>query len=318
MANYNTPRRYLEESIGSVTAQQDIDLRDIEIVVVDDCSNDESFNTLKEVASDVQKKVPDLDIKIDRNPSHSCPAVARNKAIGLSSGEYVGVLDSDDALTTNCLREFMDRISENRHADFIFSDIIKTGQSLDDVIYIRQKSEPFSLHQEYKPNPLIDPLFRMIFLHHFSVFRTKAVKEIGGYRNQRIGEDLDLFMRISQLSQEVNFAHIALPLYFYRSNPNSIISKEDNRTLISSDIENISRNLQRLGHSVSKIMCVGEIPAIRNVAYDFFTNGHCIRAPWLDYGTMEIIDPRPEAPETPELSVGIHKSQLTALGYVRA
>ena len=62
----------------------------IEIVLVDDCSSDNSQNVIEEY----QKKHP--EIIYYRQPTNQGAGVARNKALELAKGQYVAFLDADD------------------------------------------------------------------------------------------------------------------------------------------------------------------------------------------------------------------------------
>ena len=79
--------QYIAESIQSVLAQTH---QNWEMIIVDDCSTDESY----EIAMEYAKK--DRRIKVYRMEHNSGAAVCRNKAIESSKGEYLAFIDSDD------------------------------------------------------------------------------------------------------------------------------------------------------------------------------------------------------------------------------
>ena len=65
---------------------------DIEIIVVDDCSTDNSFNVVKENYSKV---------KLIKNDKNLGIGLTRNKLLDNASGDYIFFLDSDDYLYTD-------------------------------------------------------------------------------------------------------------------------------------------------------------------------------------------------------------------------
>jgi len=65
-------------------------LSDIEIIIVDDCSTDNSY----EIAEGLAQKDP--RIKAVRLPTNGGASVARNTALDLATSEWIAVLDSDD------------------------------------------------------------------------------------------------------------------------------------------------------------------------------------------------------------------------------
>lgn len=78
---------FLKETLQSVLAQT---YDNWEMIIVDDCSNDGSY----EMA--VQHAEFDSRFKVIRLAKNSGPAVARNKAIEAAGGRYIAFLDSDD------------------------------------------------------------------------------------------------------------------------------------------------------------------------------------------------------------------------------
>ena len=87
--------KYLKECLNSVINQT---LKDIEIICVNDGSIDNSLTILKEY----EKK--DKRIKII-NQKNSGVAIARNRAIDISKGEFIAFLDSDDKIINNASLE---------------------------------------------------------------------------------------------------------------------------------------------------------------------------------------------------------------------
>ncbi len=83
---YNA-EKFIKETIESVINQT---YKDWEMILVDDCSTDSSF----EIISDYAKKYP--NIKVFKNDKNSGPVDTRNFAIEKSSGRYLAMLDSDD------------------------------------------------------------------------------------------------------------------------------------------------------------------------------------------------------------------------------
>lgn len=83
---YNT-EKYLRKCLDSVCNQT---LSDIEIICINDCSQDNSFEILKEYSLK-DKRIRLIDFKENKGA-----AAARNKGIEEANGEYIGFVDSDD------------------------------------------------------------------------------------------------------------------------------------------------------------------------------------------------------------------------------
>lgn len=92
---------FIHESIGSVIEQSFLDW---ELVLVDDCSSDNSVEIIQKFVTQ------DSRIKMLRLGENSGAAVARNAAIAAAKGRYIAFLDSDDVWMPHKLKtqlEFM-------------------------------------------------------------------------------------------------------------------------------------------------------------------------------------------------------------------
>lgn len=107
---YNSSK-YIEETYNSINAQSHTNW---EWLVTDDCSSDETFRILKNLAS------CDGRVKIFINDSNSGAAVTRNKSLSAAQGEYVAFLDSDD-LWDKLKLEKQIKFMVSKNIDFSFT-----------------------------------------------------------------------------------------------------------------------------------------------------------------------------------------------------
>ncbi|MFF3768401.1 CDP-glycerol glycerophosphotransferase family protein [Streptomyces sp. NPDC001922] len=107
---YNDAAR-LPTAVRSVLAQT---LRAVEVVIVDDCSEDDSYAVAQELAAERPGQV-----RAFRLPANSggCGA-PRNHGIGEARGRYVMFLDSDDELERNACRNLL-AAAESTGADLV-------------------------------------------------------------------------------------------------------------------------------------------------------------------------------------------------------
>ena len=108
---YNV-EKYISQCLESAVNQS---LKDIEIIIVDDCGSDNSMDIAQEYAKN------DSRIKIIYNKQNQGPFVSRNNAAIKASGEYLLCLDSDDFLDLKACE-----IAYNAAKDGYY-DIIKFG-----------------------------------------------------------------------------------------------------------------------------------------------------------------------------------------------
>lgn len=110
---YNT-EKYLRKCLDSVCNQT---LSDIEIICVNDCSTDNSFEILKEYA------LKDDRIKLIDFKENKGAAVARNTGIDEAKGEYIGFVDSDDFIDLDFYEKLYNKAIETG-ADVTKSNLI--------------------------------------------------------------------------------------------------------------------------------------------------------------------------------------------------
>lgn len=99
-------KKTIKETYDSILAQT---FSDWEWIVVDDHSNDGSFEYVKEITAD------DNRILVLQTPQNSGAAVARNVGIEKASGRYIAFLDSDDLWKEEKLSHQIKFMQENNH-----------------------------------------------------------------------------------------------------------------------------------------------------------------------------------------------------------
>lgn len=77
--------------------------KDFEIIIVDDCSTDSSYEKAFEYA-----KKSDLNIRVLKTEKNFGPGNARNLGISVAKGDYILFLDSDDYLSDVCIEKLND------------------------------------------------------------------------------------------------------------------------------------------------------------------------------------------------------------------
>ncbi len=118
---YNT-EKYISQCLESVAAQS---FRDFEIILIDDCSTDNSFK----IAESMKNKFKNFQLlKMKKN--NGSPAYPRNKGLKIAKGDYIFFLDSDDLLIDTALEEVFE-IAEKTQADVLHANqfIIATDGS---------------------------------------------------------------------------------------------------------------------------------------------------------------------------------------------
>ena len=141
MPVYNA-EAFVEEAAGSVLSQS---LREIELICVDDCSDDRSLDILYEIAE------RDDRMKVIRAENRSYAGVARNIGMGSAKGEYLAFLDADDIMEPGCLEHQYD-VAKKHDAEYIRS----RGKffDIDAEAAVEKKFVGFDISAEYFDRPL--------------------------------------------------------------------------------------------------------------------------------------------------------------------
>ena len=110
---YNV-EEYIGECLQSLLKQT---LKDIEVIVVDDCSTDKSADIAEKFQQIFKERL--LLVKLQRNIGY--PGLPRNLAMQQAHGKYIYFLDSDDFIKETALEEFY-KVAEEFKADVVHSE----------------------------------------------------------------------------------------------------------------------------------------------------------------------------------------------------
>lgn len=126
MPSYNTGR-FISETIQSVLAQSYIDW---ELIIVDDCSTDNTDDV-------VSKYLVDNRIRYIKNDINSGAALSRNRALREAKGRWIAFLDSDDLWEPKKLEKQISFMQKHGYAFSYtrYTQIDENGESLHKGIY---------------------------------------------------------------------------------------------------------------------------------------------------------------------------------------
>ena len=96
---YNV-EKYIERCILSVMNQKDYD-GELECILVDDCTPDKSMQLVQTL---IESYHGSISFHILHNHENQGLSSSRNKGISCAKGDYVFFLDSDDSISSDCIR----------------------------------------------------------------------------------------------------------------------------------------------------------------------------------------------------------------------
>ena len=133
---YNA-EKYIERTLKSIFAQT---YKDIEVVLVDDCSKDRSA----EIILNYKKTHPEIVYYLQKKNMGA--GAARNKALKLAHGRYVAFIDSDDAWLPDKLSRQLELMQE-KNTPFSYTAIEMMDEN--DVTIKRKRNLKESCDYKY-------------------------------------------------------------------------------------------------------------------------------------------------------------------------
>lgn len=193
---YNTPEAFLKQMIQSVRKQT---YSNWELCIANaDPTNQEVADILK-TASGKDRRIRVTDV-----PENKGIAQNTNAALGIASGDYIGLLDHDDLLTPDALYEVVRVLNEEERPQVIYSDEDKVTTDLSEHF------QPFM-----KPDFNLDLLRANNYICHFFVAEKDLAEQVGGFHGEYNGaQDYDLILRCTERAEKI--AHIPRILYHWR------------------------------------------------------------------------------------------------------
>jgi glycosyltransferase involved in cell wall biosynthesis len=110
--------KYLEECLTSIENQN---YSDLEIILIDDASTDETFEVIAKF-----KKFP---IKYFKNNTNKGIPFSRNLAISQSNGSFICILDSDDIISENRIEKSLSVFEKDANINLVCGFLQKRGET---------------------------------------------------------------------------------------------------------------------------------------------------------------------------------------------
>ena len=175
-------QKYLKDVINSIKNQKGE--FDKEFIFINDGSTDLSLKYLKKFSKNL-KKVKIID------QSNRGPAVATQKGIESSSGDFLKLVGGDDILHPDCTSLLLNTIVKNKSVG-----VFSRYQLVDDFNKLKfKKTEPSNLKKIN--SPLLDTVKSSFSGTSPNLYCNKTVKKSGGCNTKIFVEDFSLVLGIS-------------------------------------------------------------------------------------------------------------------------
>lgn len=181
MATYRRPQ-LVAASVRSLVQQTQ---PPAEIIVVDDCSGDETLDVLAEL----QHEVPQLVVVA--MPENRGVAVALNRGMSMATGDYVAIADDDDVFSPRRL-ELSVELAERTDADMVGGQVV--GSLRWPLRFATSRFPTDTDGIALRIDAGLDPL-----PHITMMVRRSSIDRFGDYLDVGRGLDLELMLRWARL-----------------------------------------------------------------------------------------------------------------------
>ena len=228
MPVYNA-EEFLDRSISSIINQT---YDNLEVLLIDDCSTDNSYNILKEYA----KK--DKRIKVFHNQENQHVSETRNVGIRNSTGKYLYFIDSDDFIDNDYI-EHLVNTAEKENADVVVNPNIyqyKNGRKKLNIL-----TETFNKEKDNKNYNIIaikvfpsvyNRLYKKDIQEKYDIFFDNTIK---------VGEDGIFNIFFFSKSNNIIFISPNSFYYYNKTNNNSILTLAEYKTFFDNTFNVITK-----------------------------------------------------------------------------
>ena len=187
MSVYNEEKT-LTKCINSVLNQS---FKDFEFIIIDDCSNDNSLDIIKDHAE------KDDRIKIINNENNIGLTKSLNKGIEKAKGKYIGRIDADDWWELNKLEIQMKFIESNPDYGVVGTNVIRHNEYTGEI-KIEKKPE--------NDEDIKKAILKGAPLAHSSIVLKKSLLDIYGAYDEQVkyGQDYELYFRLMNCTKFYN------------------------------------------------------------------------------------------------------------------
>ncbi|MGJ8548649.1 glycosyltransferase family 2 protein [Winogradskyella wichelsiae] len=207
---------YLKETMHSVLSQS---YTNIEIMVIDDHSTDDSFNKALEFQSNT--------IIVKRNKGKGACA-ARNYGFELSTGEYIQFLDADDILSSDKIEKQVEALNGSKTELAVCNTVHFSGKPEDgkcvDQAYVYSTTKP----EEFFINLWGGYALPMHMIQTSAWLTPRALIEKVGFWNETLAKDQDgeFFARVGLQSSGIIYVPEVKNYYRKHSTGKNIASQK--------------------------------------------------------------------------------------------
>ena len=218
---------YILETLTSVFKQ---DYRPIEVIIVDDGSNDNSVSIIKKFITDFSSS--DFKVTLIKNTKKGAPS-ARNYGLLISKGNLIQFLDSDDILLPDKIKTQVEKIKDSN-----FDIVYSKAQHIDN----KGNLLPYFWGRELQGNS--SDYFEFPWQTMCALYKKDIIYRIGLW-NENLNMNQDWEFALKFVINKCNISFLDKVQAYYRTGLDNNIGKNISSNKIDSKFES-TRNIYNL------------------------------------------------------------------------
>lgn len=207
VATYNSAL-FVVETLESIKAQT---YRNIELIVSDDCSTDNTIAVIRQWLSDENNRGRFIRTELITVPKNTGVSANCNRANNAVSVRWIKHIAGDDILFPNCIEDNMRFISEHPEVKVLFSRIRNYLNDFGEKSYLKTIPEEYPMNI-MNPAFTAEDQFKLLLISdriNFTpsyFFCKEAIDQVGGYDEQNIYvEDYPMWLKLTKAGFRLYF-----------------------------------------------------------------------------------------------------------------
>ncbi|MBS7818547.1 glycosyltransferase family 2 protein [Wohlfahrtiimonas chitiniclastica] len=196
--------KYIQDCIQSVINQR---YRNIELIIIDDGSTDNSVEKIKEMLIMCQERFLKFEFRTRVNKGVSATL---NEALYWASGKYISPIASDDQMLPNKIKMQVEELEQDTSLVAVFGGIHQIDERNNIVRTLKKPRTIYSFDDIAK--------FLCFLQAPTQLIRTNILRKIGGYNQSYKIEDWSSYLQLTRFG---NFLLLPDVLALYRRHPNN-------------------------------------------------------------------------------------------------
>jgi len=186
--------------VGTIESVLGLDYpsKKLQIILVNDCSTDNTHKVVQNFLKENKSRVKDFDIKYINHKVNSGKGVAMNNALKISTGDLFVCLDADSFVEPDALIKIAPYFEDENVASVL--PLMKL-----------KKVKGFALnlqYVEYLVNFFLKKVMGLLDCIHvtpgpFGVYSKKILQEVGGFDTDNLTEDLEMALRLQKRNYKI-------------------------------------------------------------------------------------------------------------------